>query len=101
MVDRMTKEERVISMAIEKDRETKALLQQESVHERVPTTETIPEVEKIKRPKAEKDKSNPSFLKESYDFLRGIIFSFELRFQWNPSNFTVTRMSSTRMSSFT
>ena len=53
----MTREERVVSLAIEKARETKALLQQESVHERVPTTEEIPEMEKIKRPKAEKDKT--------------------------------------------
>ena len=58
MVDRMTKEERVISMAIEKARETKALLQQESVHERVPTTETIPEVEKIKSQRLKKIKQN-------------------------------------------
>ena len=60
MVDRMTKEERLVSLAIEKARETKALIQQESVHERVPTTETIPEVEKVKRPKAEKDKTKLS-----------------------------------------
>ena len=50
MPERVTKEERIVSLAIEKARRAKELLQQESIHERLPLDDEI-EVEKIKRPK--------------------------------------------------
>ena len=49
MPERVTKEERIVSLAIEKARRAKELLQQESVLEWLPLDEEI-EVEKIKRP---------------------------------------------------
>ena len=66
MPERVTKEERIVSLAIEKARRAKELLQQESVHERLPIDEEI-EVEKIKRPKVTNVKpKNQTQKKEGY-----------------------------------
>jgi|TARA_R100000482_G_scaffold120802_1_gene66382 hypothetical protein len=66
MPERVTKEERIVSLAIEKARRAKELLQQESVHERLPLDDEI-EVEKIKRPKVTNVKpKNQTQKKEGY-----------------------------------
>ena len=66
MPERMTKEERTISLAIEKARKAKELLQQESIHERLPLDSDI-EVEKIKKPKVTNVKpKNQTQKKEGY-----------------------------------
>ena len=56
MPDRVTKEERQISLAIEKARKVKSMLTHK-LHEEVPTDEKYgePEEVKVKRPKAQKD----------------------------------------------
>ena len=56
MPERVTKEERTVSLAIEKARKAKELLQQESVHERLPLDEPEMEKVKVKRPKAQSSK---------------------------------------------
>ena len=66
MPERVTKEERIVSLAIEKARRAKELLQQESVHERLPLDDEI-EVEKVKRPKVTNVKpKNQTQKKEGY-----------------------------------
>jgi len=52
MPERVTKEERMISLAIEKARIAKEMLQEESMHERFPLEDTSEEV-KVKKPKAQ------------------------------------------------
>lgn len=56
MPERVTKEERQISLAIEKARKVKSMLTHK-LHEEVPTDEKYgePEEVKVKRPKAQKD----------------------------------------------
>lgn len=66
MPERVTKEERIVSLAIEKARKAKELLQQESTHERLPLEDELV-VEKITRPKAENVKMmNQTDQKEGY-----------------------------------
>ncbi len=66
MPERVTKEERTVSLAIEKARKAKELLQQESIHERLPLEDELV-VEKITRPKAENVKMmNQTDQKEGY-----------------------------------
>tara|TARA_R110000772_G_scaffold70181_2_gene154554 strand:- start:242 stop:496 length:255 start_codon:yes stop_codon:yes gene_type:complete len=55
MPERVTKEERVVSLAIEKARKVKELMQQESIHERLPLDDEV-ETVKVKRPKAQSSK---------------------------------------------
>ena len=55
MPERVTKEERIVSLAIEKARKAKELLQQESLHERLPLDDEL-EIVKVKRPKAQSSK---------------------------------------------
>jgi len=50
MPERVTKEERMISLAIEKARLAKEMLQEESIHERLPVEDDSQEV-KITKPK--------------------------------------------------
>jgi|TARA_B100001564_G_C20258661_1_gene498261 hypothetical protein len=66
MPERVTKEERIVSLAIEKARKAKELLQQESTHERLPLEDKLV-VEKITRPKAKNVKlMNQTDQKEGY-----------------------------------
>ena len=67
MPERVTPEERQVSLAIEKARKAKEMLQQESIHERLAYDDDL-EMEKVKRPKAEKaDKIlNQTQKKEGY-----------------------------------
>jgi len=66
MPERVTKEERIVSLAIEKARKAKELLQQESTHERLPLEDELV-VEKITRPKAKNVKlMNQTDQKEGY-----------------------------------
>ena len=66
MPERITKEERIVSLAIEKARKAKELLQQESTHERLPLEDELV-VEKITRPKAKNVKlMNQTDQREGY-----------------------------------
>ena len=67
MPERVTPEERRVSLAIEKARKAKEMLQQESTHERLEYDDKL-EMEKVKRPKAQKaDKIlNQTQKKEGY-----------------------------------
>ena len=69
MPDRVTKEERQVSLAIEKAREIKSMLTHK-IHEEVPTDEKYgePEEVKVKRPKAQNSSkiTNQTQKKEGY-----------------------------------
>lgn len=71
MPERVTKEERLVSLAIEKARKTKEMLSQRN-RENVESTQVIPnemkiEIEKVKRPKAQNVKvENQTQKKEGY-----------------------------------
>lgn len=71
MPERVTKEEKLVSLAIEKARKTKEMLSQKD-RENVESTQVIPnemkiEIEKVKRPKAQNVKvKNQTQKKEGY-----------------------------------
>ena len=96
MPERVTKEERIVSLAIEKARKAKELLQQESVHERLPLDDEI-EVEKIKRPKVTNVKpKNQTQKKEGYG-LAGETTEHKIKKSDEKRSMTLLRMVDKRL----